>query len=156
MAIKHEVAPFSEQDKLKEGLLKTQEQCYVPIESYGKNIDSSWERFSKLSKQDKLDEGLIKIKRINEYVSIDKLGEIENEDCFVATLVYGDINAPQVRTLRGLRDEVLMQHPSGRVLVNFYYSGAGKQAAKFIQERLPSSIPIIRRGLDFLVERYSS
>ena len=88
------------------------------------------------------------------------LGPIEKfldyGECFVATAVYGDKNAQQVQTLRELRDNVLMQSSIGRAFVDFYYSGAGKRTADFIIEHLPSAIPAIRRGLDILVERYSS
>jgi len=156
MAIKHQVAPSKEQDKFKEGLLKTTEGHYVKIGNYGKMIDSCWEKFSPASKQDKLDEGLIKVENLEEYIPIDKIGEIENNDCFVATAVYGNRNAPQVETLREFRNNVLMQNTAGRAFVDFYYSGAGKRTAEFIREYLPSTIPAIRKGLDALVERYSA
>lgn len=78
------------------------------------------------------------------------------EDCFIATAVYGGPNAPQVQTLKEFRDDVLMQSSLGRALVSFYYSGAGEKAADFIKNHLPQAIPAIRRGLDSLVEKYSS
>ena len=160
MAIKHQVVPFEKQNKLEEGLLRTEDGSYIQISRYGKNIGHSWERFSELDEQDKLKEGLMKIDRTGDYVSIDNLGEIENDDddydCFVATAVYGSRDAPQVRTLREFRDNVLMQSPTGRAFVDFYYSGAGKRTADFIREHLPSTIPAIRKGLDVLVERYSA
>jgi len=155
MAIKYNVAPMQQQDKLKEGLLRTEDGNYVTIENYGKRIDNSWENFSSPSNQDRLDEGLIKILRTEDYLSIDKLGEIENSDCFIATAVYGSRDAPEVRTLRDFRDNILMQSSTGKAFVDFYYSGAGKRTADFIREHLPSTIPAIRRGLDALVESYS-
>ena len=79
-----------------------------------------------------------------------------NIDCFIATVVYGSPYAPEVQVLRNFRDEVLMQNPVGRRFVDFYYSGAGERAANFVRERVPSSIPLIRSGLDLLVERYSA
>jgi hypothetical protein len=83
--------------------------------------------------------------------------ETENDDpCFVATTVYGDTNAPQVNTLREFRDNVLMNNAAGRAFVGFYYSGAGKKTADFIKKHLPSTIPVLRKGLDALVERYSA
>ncbi len=75
--------------------------------------------------------------------------------CFVATAVYGDINAPQVQTLRDFRDNVLMQSEAGRMFVDFYYSGAGERTARFISRHLPSTIPTIRRGLDYLINKYT-
>ncbi len=56
MAIKHQVAPSSEQNKLKEGLLRTKDGSYVKVGNYGKNIDNFWESFSPALKQDKLDD----------------------------------------------------------------------------------------------------
>jgi len=155
MAIKYNVAPMQQQDKLKEGLLRTEDDNYVTIENYGKRIDNFWENFSSPSNQDRLDEGLIKILRTGDYLSIDKLGKIENSDCFIATAVYGSRDAPEVRTLRDFRDNILMQSSTGKAFVDFYYSGAGKRTADFIREHLPSTIPAIRRGLDALVESYS-
>ena len=156
MAIKQHIDPSSEQDKLKEGLLKTIDGNYVIIERYGKKLDEQWEQFSPVSKQDKLADDLIKIFRTGDYLSIRNLGEIERSDCFVATVVYGRRDAPQVKTLREFRDNVLMQSQICRAFVNFYYSGAGKRTAEFIRDHLPSSIPYIRKGLDVLVERYSA
>lgn len=77
-------------------------------------------------------------------------------DCFIATAVYGDRNAPQVQTLRDFRDNVLIKSSIGKTITNFYYSGAGKRTADFIKRHLPSTIPIVRKGLDVLVERYSA
>ena len=76
--------------------------------------------------------------------------------CFIATAVYGDENAPEVQTLREFRDDVLKQSGAGAAVVNFYYSGAGKKVADFIKNRLPSSIQFIKKGLDYLVEKYSA
>ena len=156
MAIEHQVASFKEQDKLEEGLLRTQDGSYVNIFRYGKNIDNyNWERFAQLDEQDKLKEGLIKFERTEDYVPIDNLGQIENDYCFVATAVYGNRNAPQVSTLREFRDSILMRSGLGRAFVDFYYSGAGRKTADFVREHLPSTIPVLRRGLDALVQRYS-
>jgi hypothetical protein len=77
-------------------------------------------------------------------------------DCFIATVVYGNKQAPQVETLRQYRDNVLMQSAPGRAFVDFYYSGAGRKAAELIKEKLPGTIPTIRKGLDWLVDRYTA
>ena len=81
-----------------------------------------------------------------------------NEDsngkfCFVATAVYGDINAPQLDKLRSIRDNILVKDSFGKELVSFYYSGAGKETAEFIQEKIPFTIPLIRKGLDYVIEK---
>lgn len=42
--------------------------------------------------------------------------------CYVATSVYGDYDAPQVRVLRRWRDQVLSRSPLGRSFIRFYYA----------------------------------
>jgi len=79
-----------------------------------------------------------------------------SNDCFIASVVYGDENALEVDVLREYRDKVLMQDEMGRKFVEFYYSGAGEKTAKFIKEKARFLIPIIRRGLDFIVEGYQN
>lgn len=156
MSKKHRVIPSKYQDILNKGLLRIKGGKQVNISYYGTTVNASWEKFAKKSKQDKLEEGLIKFNDNDKgYISIDKIEEIESYDCFVATVVYGNIDAPQVRTLREFRDDVLMQSLIGRAFVDFYYSGVGEKTADFIKEHLPSAIPAIRRGLDVLVEGYS-
>jgi len=75
--------------------------------------------------------------------------------CFIATAVYGDINAPEVQVLRNFRDRVLMESELGRKLIDFYYSGTGERTADFIKKQVPSVIPAIKKGLDYLVNRYA-
>jgi len=41
--------------------------------------------------------------------------------CYIATMVYGSYNAPEVMVLRRFRDEVLQQSAIGRKLVQVYY-----------------------------------
>lgn len=77
----------------------------------------------------------------------------EDEDfCFVATAVYGDSSCLEVRALRALRDGVLEHNPAGRLFVDFYYSGAGKAAARALKEYFPQSIPAVRKCLDVVVD----
>jgi hypothetical protein len=79
-----------------------------------------------------------------------------DDECFVATAVYGDAHAPQVEALRTFRDMVLKNSAPGRAFIELYYSGTGKKAAHFIKEHVPSAIPVISKGLDALVERISA
>ena len=148
------LAPFKEQDKLEENLLRTNTGSYIKLSTATYWIGGEEEFMASLT-QDKLDKGLIRFPN-GSYYSIDSIEKIEESDCFVATAVYGDRNAPQVETLRKIRNDVLMQSAIGRALVDFYYSGAGKKTADFVREHLPSTIPAIRRGLDVLVEIYSA
>ena len=41
--------------------------------------------------------------------------------CFIATVVYNDFNAPQVKILRKFRDELLLKSMVGRFFVQLYY-----------------------------------
>lgn len=50
--------------------------------------------------------------------------------CFVATVCYGDYDAPEVRVLRRFRDEKLMKTAAGRVFVRLYYSASPFWAAR--------------------------
>ena len=53
--------------------------------------------------------------------------------CFVATAVYGDYNADEVKVLRVFRDNRLMTNDLGKKFVVFYYEN-GPTAAKFVNE----------------------
>jgi len=79
-----------------------------------------------------------------------------SDECFVATAVYGGADFPQVQVLRDFRDGVLKKSFAGHAFVDFYYSGVGRFAANLIKQHLPSTIPVIRMGLDILVSTYSS
>ncbi len=74
--------------------------------------------------------------------------------CFVATAVYGDVDAPEVVALRKFRDETLSQTALGRAAVDIYYSGFGKAAARILETHLPSLMPLIRKGLDRVAKKY--
>ena len=156
MAQAYKLSNFEDQDKLDEGFFKAENGDYFKIHgSYvTDNLGKTSYAFSK--KQDKLEEGLVRMDGGGRYKTINNIEYISDDNCFVATTVYGDINAPEVNTLRDFRDNVLMKNTFGKAFVNFYYSGAGEKTAKFIEEKLPSTIPTIRKGLDFLVEKYSS
>ncbi len=161
MAKKHKLLPREEQDRFERGFLKTDQGAYIPISRYTIIVNDAEVNLSGIEKQDQLEAGLLKLKN-GEYIGIE-ISEKSREgadkvviDCFVATAVYGDRNASQVETLREFRDEVLKPSAIGNAFVRLYYSGIGRKAADFIQNHLPSTIPVIRRGLDVLVERYSA
>jgi surface protein len=44
-----------------------------------------------------------------------------NGGCYIATMVYGNYNHPQVMVLRGFRDEVLSNYLLGKLFIRFYY-----------------------------------
>ena len=164
MGQEYKLVPFKEQDKLlKDSLLKTDGGSYIRLDtaSYwigGKEmrVREMRDRFNGTpSTQDRLGEGLMRFPN-GSYHPIDSIEKVGEHDCFVATTVYGDGNAPQVEALRQFRDEVLMRSRLGGAFVGFYYSGAGRNTANFIENHLPFAIPAIRRGLDALVEKYSA
>lgn len=73
--------------------------------------------------------------------------------CYIATMVYGDYNHPQVMVLRGFRDDVLQKNPIGRAFVRFYYKYSPtwvehlkdkKRINNFIRTTLDSFIKIYR------------
>ncbi len=45
----------------------------------------------------------------------------KSEGCYIATMVYGDYNHPQVMVLRRYRDEYLLKSFGGRCFVKTYY-----------------------------------
>ena len=57
----------------------------------------------------------------NNYPSTGGSSSGSSDGCYIATMVYGDYNHPQVMVLRGFRDDVLNQNPFGRAFVRFYY-----------------------------------
>jgi hypothetical protein len=78
------------------------------------------------------------------------------QSCFVATAVYGSEDAREVEVLREFRDNILEKNGPGRAIVRLYYGGLGRATADFIEKYSPSVIPVIKVGLDLLVERYST
>jgi hypothetical protein len=136
---------------LDENFLRTTAGNYIRLKTSLYTIDGKERELNKV--QDRLEDGFVKLLD-DSYAPFDSIENVQEEDCFVATAVYGDINAPQVQALRDFRDNVLMNNKMGRAFVNFYYSGAGEKTANFIKEHLPSAISPIRKGLDTLVEKY--
>lgn len=68
--------------------------------------------------------------------------------CFVATAVYGDAQAPEVRRFRRVRDLYLMPTRGGRLVTGAYYA-FGPDAAEIVS-RSPRLRDAVRRGLDTL------
>lgn len=70
--------------------------------------------------------------------------------CFIATTVYGDYNAPQVKVLRIVRDNFLKKLPLlGNLIVSYYYTH-GRSWAQYI-ERLLFLKKIARFTLNIVV-----
>lgn len=89
-------------------------------------------------------------------------GPSKKDGCFVAGVIYagmagsayGGGDVEQVNVLREYRDDVLMQDALGKKFVDWYYHGGGEKMTEFVGGKRRFLIPIIRRGLDFIVEDY--
>lgn len=64
------------------------------------------------------------LKSSKEYVEgiLKEKGIPSSKGCFIATVCYGNYNAPEVIVLRNFRDRVLERHLFGRLIVKIYYS----------------------------------
>jgi hypothetical protein len=49
-------------------------------------------------------------------------GSGSNSGCYVATMVYGSYDAPEVMVLRRFRDQTLSRSKAGRAFIGWYYS----------------------------------
>jgi hypothetical protein len=63
--------------------------------------------------------------------------------CFVATMVYGDMWAPQVEVLRQFRSRFLERYALGRVMVRIYWR-YGPTIARMLEGR-PVALGVLRR-----------
>lgn len=70
--------------------------------------------------------------------------------CYIATAVYGDYNAPEVKVLRSFRDEKLLKSNAGRSFVKGYYL-VGPVLAKTVA-MLPLLNSYVRRILNKIVK----
>jgi hypothetical protein len=71
--------------------------------------------------------------------------------CYIATMVYGDYNHPQVLLLREFRDEKLLNTLLGRAFVSFYYA-TSPHLVKLLQNATHIN-RMIRKILDSLIRR---
>lgn len=77
----------------------------------------------------------------------------KSEGCYIATMVYGDYDHPQVMKLRKYRDQVLLKSALGRLFVRFYYWISPK-LVKVLSDH-DSINAAIREALDKIVETIS-
>lgn len=73
------------------------------------------------------------------------------QSCYIATMVYGSYNAPEVLVLRRFRDEKLMKNTFGRSFVAFYYAASPTFVKLFRNNRTVNNF--CKCILDSLVER---
>jgi hypothetical protein len=75
---------------------------------------------------------------------------IPGEGCFIATVVYGDINAPEVIILRKFRDEKLKRTQAGRFFIRTYYK-FGPYAARFLSRHARIK-RMMKKALNFVAK----
>lgn len=73
--------------------------------------------------------------------------------CYIATMVYGDYNHPQVVALRGFRDNTLRNSVLGRAFIRFYYQNSPAWVEKMQGKKTINSI--IRTILDKFINIYN-
>ena len=70
---------------------------------------------------------------------------LPDEGCFIATAAFGYYSAPQVQTLRDLRDRYLLTNKAGQLFVGWYYTH-GPTGARYINQH-PALKPLVRVAL---------
>lgn len=73
--------------------------------------------------------------------------------CYVATMVYGDYNHPQVVALRSFRDDTLQHSALGRAFIRFYYRNSPTWVEKMQGKKTINTI--IRTILDIFIILYN-
>lgn len=74
--------------------------------------------------------------------------------CYIATMVYGSYEAPEVMTLRNFRDEVLKKHFLGRLFIGFYYLTSPRVVS--LTKNSPRINRFFKKRLDKFVDRLRS
>ena len=81
---------------------------------------------------------------------IESTQERQKSGCFIATMVYGYYDAPEVIVLRNYRDDTLQKYPFGRFCVRLYYKYSPKLAEKIGRFKVVKKT--IRYLLDIIVK----
>lgn len=126
---------------------KVQNDLYIKKENFKFDLIYS----NQIFEENKI---IIKDQLINEY------NEKRNEririhknnskgDCYVATLVYGDINHPKVEFLRVFRDKNLYNHKGGRIFIKYYYRYSPSVVDKLKNQKVINFI--IKISLDTVI-----
>ncbi len=70
-------------------------------------------------------------------------------DCFIATAIYTDPDAPQLKVLRAFRDNFLLSSESGIHLMELYYIYGARLGSQI--NRVPGAPAAARQGMDIFV-----
>ena len=85
--------------------------------------------------------------------SIKSHSSSSSNGCYIATMVYGDYDAPQVVTLREFRDMTLRKYTLGRLFIRFYYKYSPTWVEHLKDKKRFNMI--IRRMLDKFISIYN-
>lgn len=73
----------------------------------------------------------------------------ENPTCYIATMIYRDINHKNISELRYFRDNYLMKNKFGRYFINLYYKYSHRLVDKYEDSNIVKNIVI--HVLDFII-----
>lgn len=131
----------------KNGGYRWQKDCKGRFHNYCGHIEETFENWESIVQRYVNDDYVIHIdggsihqkslmspKIQHKFVNFDgsKLGK---DSCFVATVVFGDIDEPEVKTLRSWRDNYLSQKAFGRYLIKLYYKN-GRYLSEFVKRHI--------------------
>ena len=73
------------------------------------------------------------------------------QSCFVATYVYGGINAYEVIWLKNFRDNILAKNSTGRFFVELYYDHISRILMRFIKKRVLLLRPLAKIAINSFI-----
>ncbi len=115
-----------------------------------RNLLSFLEKNTRLGIQINYDESYLRTKVFDAKMLYEnKLKEL-NKGCYIATMVYGDYNHPQVMILRQFRDEVLDKMVLGKWFIKTYYHYSPKIVEKLKNKKAINII--IRKSLNQFIK----
>lgn len=81
---------------------------------------------------------------------LQKFNKAKRKRCYVATVVYKDVNAPEVMKLRQWRDDVLCNNVFGKLIIEIYYF-SGKYFANWINK-----FTVLKRIIKYFLDIFIS
>ncbi|MFZ3106622.1 MAG: CFI-box-CTERM domain-containing protein [Candidatus Hydromicrobium sp.] len=81
---------------------------------------------------------------------LQKFNKAKGKRCYIATVVYKDVNAPEVMKLRQWRDDVLCNNVFGKLIIEIYYF-SGKYFANWINK-----VPFLKRIIKYFLDLFIS
>ncbi len=98
MRREHYLAPPKEQDQLEDGLLKTNDGCYIKLTTASLRIKGAWDNYGASLTQDKLGKGLIRMPN-GTYIPTSKIQEIKESEQKLIEINGNSYNAIADRNL---------------------------------------------------------